>query len=154
MRENFRKHLQIFTPGNEGMNEEMSPNQATFSTFIIILLVFIKKYPGVHCILCLVFFSSKIIFDQKLFPNCFDKFGYQGSIVQLSCFSKIQFPKKHLSVHSVLSEAFKSTINMKVSQIVPVNSFKELDYNFYSLKGNSNMLLGKSTVLLNKSLFD
>ena len=35
----------------------MSPNSAIFSMFIIIsyLLVFIKKYPGVHCILCLVF---------------------------------------------------------------------------------------------------
>ena len=49
MRVIFRKQFQIFTPANEGMNEEMSSNQAIFSTFVVIfyLLVFIKKYiPG------------------------------------------------------------------------------------------------------------
>ena len=35
---------------------------------------------------CLVlFFCSKIIFDQKLFSYCWDKFDYPGSIVYLSC---------------------------------------------------------------------
>ena len=31
------------------------------------------------------FYWPKIIFDQKLFSNCWDKFDYQGSIVYLSC---------------------------------------------------------------------
>ena len=31
------------------------------------------------------FFCSKIIFDQKLFSYCCDKFDYPGSIVYLSC---------------------------------------------------------------------
>ena len=31
------------------------------------------------------FFCSKIIFDQKLFSYCWDKFDYLGSIVYLSC---------------------------------------------------------------------
>ena len=32
-----------------------------------------------------IHFCSKIIFDQKLFPYCLDKFDYPGSIVYLSC---------------------------------------------------------------------
>ena len=37
--------------------------------------------------LCMIyaFFCSKIIFDQKLFSNCWDKLDYPGSIVYLSC---------------------------------------------------------------------
>ena len=31
------------------------------------------------------FFCSKIIFDQKLFSYCLEKFDYPGSIVYLSC---------------------------------------------------------------------
>ena len=37
------------------------------------------------------FFCSKIIFDQKLFSYCWEKFDYPGSIVYLSCFSKNHF---------------------------------------------------------------
>ena len=32
------------------------------------------------------FFCSKIIFDQKLFPYCWEKYDFPGSIVYLSCF--------------------------------------------------------------------
>ena len=38
-----------------------------------------------HDIYIFLFFCSKIIFDQKLFSYCFDKFDYRGSIVYLSC---------------------------------------------------------------------
>ena len=44
----------------------------------------------VHCILVLfLFFYSKIIFDQNLFPFCWDELDYPGSIVYLSCYSII-----------------------------------------------------------------
>ena len=33
------------------------------------------------------FFCSKLIFDQKVFSYCWDKFDYPGSIVYLSCFN-------------------------------------------------------------------
>ena len=53
------------------------------------LLVFVARI--VRHTLCMIyayfdFFCSKIIFDQKLFSNCWDKFYYPGSIVYLSCF--------------------------------------------------------------------
>ena len=40
------------------------------------------------CMICafFYFFWSKIIFDQKLFSYCWDRFDYPGSILYLSCF--------------------------------------------------------------------
>ena len=42
----------------------------------------------------LYFLCSKIIFDQKSFSYCCDKFEHQGSIVYLSCFAWL-FPNLH-----------------------------------------------------------
>ena len=38
-----------------------------------------------HNVCIFLFICSKIMCDQKLFPSCFDKFDYLGSIVYLSC---------------------------------------------------------------------
>ena len=61
----LQKAFLDFTPTNQGMNYKMSPNQAIFSTSIVIsyLLVFIKKYiPGsiVYFVLFWINISEKL----------------------------------------------------------------------------------------------
>ena len=57
-----------------------------------------------HELLCVffLFFCSKIIFDQKLFSYCWDKFDYPGFIVYLSC--SLSFQASIESIGSDYSE--------------------------------------------------